>query len=175
MLVEEFNLIISTRRGEESETSSEAWYLLREIGDPSPEIRRTDVAGLLVAKTSLNPFEAVAKLRELLRERPWDFRHMMRVIPVEVVVRASVDEIASAVSKLAHKIAPNESFRVTVEKRHTSLSSTEVIKAAADRVDRRVDLENPDKVVLIEIIGPVAGVSVISPSDILAVQREKKA
>lgn len=174
-MVEEFNLIISTRRGEESEASSEAWYLLREIGDPSPDVRRTNVAGLLVAKTSLNPFEAVSKLRELLRERPWDFRHMMRVIPIEVVVKADVGEIASAVEGLAQKIAPSEKFRVTVEKRHTSLSSMEVIKAAADKVDRKVDLENPDKVVLIEIIGPVAGVSVISPSDILAVQKEKAA
>ena len=128
-----------------------------------------------MAKTSLNPFEAISKLRELLRERPWDFRHMMRVIPIEVVVRADVGEIASAVEELAQKIALSEKFRVTVEKRHTSLSSMEVIKAAADKVDRKVDLKNPDKVVLIEIIGSVAGVSVISPSDILAVQKEKAA
>jgi len=62
-----------------------------------------------------------------------------------------------------------------VEKRWTSLRSREIIEAVAEGIDRRVDLENPDWVVLIEIIGKYAGVSVIRPSDILHALKERRA
>jgi tRNA(Ser,Leu) C12 N-acetylase TAN1 len=42
-------------------------------------------------------------------------------------------------------------------------------------VDRDVDLDSPDKVVLLEIFGEYAGISVISPNDIVSIQKLKRA
>ena len=60
-----------------------------------------------------------------------------------------------------------------MEKRFTSLHTRELIEAVAMGIDRKVDLENPDKILLIEVVGGLTGMSLIKPSDVLAVLKEK--
>jgi tRNA acetyltransferase TAN1 len=81
--------------------------------------------------------------------------------------------VKRAATELAATIGENETFRVTVEKRFTSLHSRDLIEAVATGIDRKVDLENPDKILLIEIVGGLTGMSLIKPSSVLAVLKEK--
>ncbi|MEM3628908.1 MAG: THUMP domain-containing protein, partial [Candidatus Bathyarchaeia archaeon] len=166
-MIRDFNILATTSRGNEDETCSELWYLLNEIGDSAPVVDKTGVAGLIVAKTIFNPFEVIEKFRRILRERPYEFRYTLRVIPIEKVVRTDIGEIQRAAAELSAKIAPNESFRITVEKRFTETSTRDIIEAAAANIKRKVDLSNPDKILLIEVIGGLTGLAVIRPNDIL--------
>src|SRR3989337_4483756 len=101
---------------------SEILYLLKEqLGDDSAVARKTGVRGLIAAKTSLDPREVICKFRAILRERPYEFRYALRIIPVEKVVRTDLEEIKLASATIAAEMGKNESFRVTVEKRFTSL------------------------------------------------------
>jgi len=174
-LIPDFNLLATTYRGDESRGCAELWMLLKEMGDPRPMVDWSGVYGLIVGKTVLDPVKTIEGFREVLAQRPEAFQALIRVIPVEVVVPADVDKMREAVMGLSGRIGEGESFRVTVEKRWTSLRSREIIEAVAEGIDRRVDLENPDWVVLIEIIGKYAGVSVIRPSGILHVLKERRA
>lgn len=175
MTMEDFNLLISTSRGNENNACSEIWFLLGELGDKEALVDRTEVSGLIVAKTNLDPFKAVEGLRKLLKERPWEFRYVLKVLPIEIVVRTKVEEIKRAAAKLHHKILENESFRVTVEKRHSNISTRDLIEAAVENLDRKVDLTNPDKIILIEVLGKLTGISVIKPNNVLSVMKEKPA
>ncbi|MBS7649057.1 THUMP domain-containing protein, partial [Candidatus Bathyarchaeota archaeon] len=112
-------------------------------------------------------------LRKILKERPSEFRYVLRVVPIEVVVKTRIEEIKRAAASLHNKILENERFRVTVEKRHSEISTKEIIEAAVENLNRRVDLNNPDKIILIEVLGRLTGVSVIKPRDILSVAKEK--
>ncbi|MCD6469938.1 THUMP domain-containing protein [Candidatus Bathyarchaeota archaeon] len=174
MVMEDFNLLVSTSRGNENNACSEIWFLLGEIGDREAIVDKTEVAGLVVAKTNLDPFKAIEGLRNLLKERPREFRYVLKVVPIEIVVRTRIDEIKKAVARLHYKILENETFRVTVEKRHSEISSRDIIEAAVENLDRKVDLSNPDKIILIEVLGRLTGVSVIKPQDILSITKEKR-
>ena len=175
MVMEDFNLLISTSRGNENNACSEIWFLLGELGDRESLVDKTEVSGLIVAKTNLDPFKVVEGLRNLLKERPWEFRYVLKVLPIEIVVRTRIEEIKRAAAKLHHKILENETFRVTVEKRHSNISTRDLIEAAVENLDRKVDLNNPDKIILIEVLGRLTGISVIKPNDILSVPKEKPA
>ncbi len=173
-LLKDFNLLATTSRGNERQMCSELSYLLREeLGDPAPEVDKTGIRGLVVAETSLNPREVIEKFRVILQERPYEFRYALRIIPVERVVRTDLDEVRRAASELAAKIEENETFRVTVEKRFTSLHTRDLIEAGATGIDRKVDLENPDKILLIEVVGGLTAMSLIKPHEVLAVIKEK--
>lgn len=172
-MLKDFNLLVTTTRGNEDNACSEIWYLLREIGDEKAEVDKTGVSGLIAAKTSLNPFEVIAKFREILKERPYEFRYSLRIIPIEKVVRTRIEEIAKAAEELAPRIGENETFRITVEKRFTEISTRDVIEAAASKIERKVNLEKPDKILLIEIVGGQTGISLIKPQDIISVSKEK--
>ncbi len=173
MVMEDFNLLISTSRGNENNACSEIWFLLGELGDREALVDRTEVSGLIVAKTNLDPFKAIEELRNLLKERPEEFRYILKVLPVEIVVKTRIEEIKKAVAKLHNKILEDESFRVTVEKRHSNISTRDLIEAAVENLNRKVDLTNPDKIILIEVLGRLTGISVIKPNDILSVTKEK--
>ncbi|MEA2090655.1 MAG: THUMP domain-containing protein [Thermoproteota archaeon] len=172
-MLRDFNLIVTTARGNEGNGCSEIWYLLREMGDTEVEVDKTGVSGLIAAKTALNPFEAIEKFRTVLKQHPYEFRYALRIIPIEKVVRTDLNEIQRVATKLAEKIKAGESFRVTVEKRFTEMSSRAIVEAAAAGIKRRVDLENPDKIVLIEVVGGLTGISVIKPDEILSLIKEK--
>ncbi|MEM4701417.1 MAG: RNA methyltransferase, partial [Candidatus Bathyarchaeia archaeon] len=114
-MLRDFNLLATTSRGNEDEACSELWYLLGEIGDSAPVVDKTGVAGLIAAKTAFNPFEVVEKFRQILRERPYEFRYTLRIIPIEKVIRTDLGEIQRTATELSSKIGKNETFRITVE------------------------------------------------------------
>ncbi len=172
-MLENFNLLGTSYRRFERKACAELGYLLGQAGDPEAHVSRTGISGVIVAKTVLDPFDVIKKLREILIERPYEFRYLLRVIPIERVVKTDMAEIVSVTRELASRIEENETFRVTVEKRFTEVSGNAIIKAVASDIKRKVNLSNSDKIVLIEIVGGFVGISVVKKSDILSVLKEK--
>ena len=113
------------------------WYLLGEVGDRGSTIETVSVIGLVVAKTKLDPIKAIRDLRTLLKERPWEFKYTLKLVPVQKVVEASLEAIDKAALALANGIAEGEKFRITVEKRHTDLPSKVIIDTIAKGSPRR--------------------------------------
>ncbi len=172
-MLKDFNLLATTSRGNERDACSELSYLLGEIGDSAPNVEKTGVSGLIAANTAFNPFLVIEKLRKILHERPYEFRYALRIIPIEKVVRTDLGEIQRVATELSSKIGGNETFRVTVEKRFTAMPSRNIIEEVAANIERKVDLSKPDKILLIEVVGGLTGISVIKPDDIISIMKEK--
>jgi tRNA acetyltransferase TAN1 len=173
-MINGFNLIATTSRGNERPMTNEILYLLKdELGDAEAQASKTKVRGLIVAKTALNPIAVVEKFHTILKERPYEFRYALRILPIERVVPTDLEEIKKATAELAAKIGENETFRVTVEKRFTTLHTKDLIEAAAGDIKNKVNLESPDKILLVEVLGALTGLSVLKPNEVLAVIQEK--
>lgn len=158
------------------------------LGDADATARRAaGMPGIVLARTALDPLLVPRAVRRALEDEPWTVRHLYRVIPLQRwLPAADAGGIVAAASEMAAAgIGAGESYRITVEKRNTSLSAREIVSRTADMIASaaagpsgappRVSLESPDRIVLVEIFGPSAGVSVISPSDLLSAGREKRA
>jgi len=172
-MLRDFNLLATTYRGFERKACFELEYLLGKLGDTDAGINRSGIAGLVAAKTVLDPFEVVKKMREILHDRPYELRYILRLIPIEKVVRTDLSDITNAVRELSLKIGEKETFRITVEKRFTAMSKLEIIEAVAASIKRRVDLDKPDKVLLIEVVGGLTGLSLTGSDGVLSVLKEK--
>lgn len=168
----DFNLIVTSPKNMEFAAASEIEAALRDLGDPEPKAWPSTVKGVILVRTNLGREEVISGLHEMARERPFNLVNVKRVIPVDLVVETDLERIAEAAGTLASRIAEGETYRVTVEKRHTQLHSMDVIRAVAAKFERRVDLKNPDKVVLVEIVGPVTAIAVIKPDEVLSVEKE---
>ena len=166
-------LLISTYRGREDECGSEVWYMLSEMGVEG-DIERLPLPGLLLVKLREDPLKIADKLRKIAEERPWDFRYILKVIPLEVLTEATLENLVKAVEVLSRKIPPEATFRVTLHRRSSSLRREEIIKAAAEKVRAKVDLNNPDYIVNIEIIGKIMGISVIRPDQVISISKIKE-
>jgi tRNA acetyltransferase TAN1 len=148
-------------------------FLLKESGDPEAKVDKAGIRGLVVAKTALDPVEAVEKFRAIMQERPYEFRYSLRIIPIQKVVHTDLEEIKNAAVELTANMGENETFRVTVEKRFTTIHSHDIIEAVAANVKNKVNLENPNKILLIEILGGFTGLSALKPSSLMSVLKEK--
>ncbi len=122
-----------------------------------------------------DPKALLSFITDFVRSEPFKVRFILRVIPVDRVVDTKLGDIVKAVKELAQAIGPGESFRITIEARDSPYSDKELIDAIADAVDRKVSLDAPDKVVLLEIFGEYSGIGIISPHDIVSIQKLKRA
>jgi tRNA acetyltransferase TAN1 len=171
----DFNLIVSTYRHREDDAQNELHDILEIFGDPKPGSDITDLVGILIGHTELEPFEVVKRIKELVRDEPWRVRYILRLITIEFAFSEDgLDSIKSAAKRLASKMQKFETFRITVEKRNTSLRSSEIIATVGSEIDNRVDLENPNWIVLVEIFGKLVGISVLRPNEIFSSLIEKR-
>ncbi|MHA1693639.1 MAG: THUMP domain-containing protein [Candidatus Helarchaeota archaeon] len=169
VIIKEYNLLISCPRNHERDAVAEVIYYLAEIGDENAEVAPLNIPSLLAGKTNLEPISTVRKLRDLFKKDLIYVQFTQKFIPLEIMVKSSIENIKKAVDNLKYKIKDNEKFRITIEKRYTNLNKDKLIKEVADLISNKVDLNNPDKIILIEIISDKTGISIIRPDDILSI------
>lgn len=168
------NLIVTCPRHFEPEAIAEISEILEEMGDESPKIQKSKLSGILLIDTKNNTIEVSHKIRERIHDEPWSIRYILRVIPIQKWIPNELDEIISEARKLSVRIQENQKYRITIEKRNSDISSQEIITKIADYVKREVSLDNPDWIILVEIVGGFTGISLIKKNDILSVEIEKR-
>jgi len=96
-------------------------------------------------------------------------RHTLRMVPVETTCYAGVDEIAQAAAPLIEKYFGDEkerTFAICFDRRaNSSVRRADVIEAIAKQVKQppaKVNLNNPDLTIMVEVIKGVACLSVLS-------------
>ncbi len=167
------NLLVTTFRYKESDASDELSQLLDLLGDKEPSIEITSISGIILANTRLDPLQIVENCREMVRNEPWRFRYLLRIIPLEKICRAELTDINNVVKQLCPKIGQHETFMVMIEKRHTKLHSKEIISTVTSDIDRKVSLDNPSWIILIQIVNGLAGISILRSNQIFSSVREK--
>jgi tRNA acetyltransferase TAN1 len=169
-----FNLIASTFKHREEDAQDELLDTLEMLGDYASESQTTDISGIVLGFTKLDPFQIVNSLRDLVKNEPWQIRYVLRLVPIELVVYTEPKSIKNAAKKLALKIQNGDTFRITIERRHTLVTSSDIIATIAKEIDNKVNLKNPDWIVLVEVVGGQTGISVIKPDQIFRSVVEKR-
>lgn len=167
------NLIVTSAKGLEARASAEFKEVALLAGLKKVTIEKSGYDGIIEVDAE-NPKALLQFISDFVRSEPFKVRFMMRIIPVDKVVDTRMDAIVAAVKEFANKIAASESFRITIEARDSPYKEKELIDAIADVVDRKVNLNSPDKVVLLQVFGEYSGVSVLSPSEILSIPKLKR-
>ena len=170
----EFNLLISCGRNLERKAERELRNFIREMGDDAPITVELGFRGLFGIKTNLETKRVLEHIKETLEENPWRFRYVLKITPVDKIVTSEINSIKDAVRELSNqKIGPGDTFRITVRKRGIDISSHEVIKEAASVINNKVDLEHPNKIVNIEILGNVTAIAIVEEKEIISISKAK--
>ncbi|HJJ23370.1 MAG TPA: THUMP domain-containing protein [Nitrosopumilus sp.] len=168
------NLIITCARHFEPETEEELSRILEEFGDSDAKVSITNMSGILTAETKLEPIEVVRKIKEMLLDEPWSIRYCLRIIPIQKIIETKIEEIEKMITYMSEQISDGETYRISIEKRNSDLSSQEIISKIANKIKNKVSLEFPDKIVLIEILGDKTGISILKKTDVLSVEKTKR-
>ena len=132
------------------------------------------MSGIITVQTKLDPIEVVRKMKEMVLDEPWSVRYCLRIIPIQKVVETNIEEIEKSISNMSSEINEKETYRILIEKRNSDISSKEIITKIANEIKNKVSLDFPDKIILIEILGIVTGISILKKSDILSLEKTKR-
>ena len=168
------NLIITCARSLESETKNEISKILDELGDQEPEILNVGMRGILMVNTIIEPSKIIDYVKNKMIEEPWLIRYCLRIIPIQMITETEIDKIKQNVIKLKDTIQKNDSYRITIEKRNTSISSNEIITEIAKIFPNKVSLNQPDWIILIEILGNETGISILKNDELFSLDKAKR-
>ena len=168
------NLIITCQRNLEDPTILEAQNMLERFGDVDAIIEKTVFSGIIQAQTSLDNIKVLDDFRELIDDEPWLIKYCSRIIPIQVECESKLDEITNKAIELSHVMKKDQTYRITIEKRHSSLHTKDIISNIADSISNKVSLENSDWEIIVQVLRDKTGISVIPPDTILSVDRQKR-
>jgi len=166
----DFNLLVSCSWRMSGGAKREIAHILGLLGDERPVIRSTIARGIIGVKTQLDSRVVIQGLRALFSKDPLIFRYTLKWVPVDSWTYSDLDSMREAIADIRDKIKGGERWRMIVEKRRYTLHhKIDIIRELAQFIDEKVDLEHPDKIVRIDIIGKYAGVSVLTPKDVFSI------
>ena len=169
------NLLVTCARNLETETKNEIGKILDEIGDQESEVLNVGMRGILMVNTGIEPSKIIDWVKDKVVEEPWLIRYCLRMIPIQSVTETDMSKITKDVIKLKDVIQQNDSYRITIEKRNTDMSSTEIITEIAKIFPNKVSLNQPDWIILIEILGNKTGISILKENEIFSLDKAKRA
>ena len=168
------NLIVTCPRNLELEAESEIKKILNELDDQEPEIFKTDMRGILMVNTIVEPLKIIDWVKNKINDEPWFFRYCLRIIPVQKTTDTDIDKIKQNVMNLKSIIQENDSYRITVEKRNSNLPSSQIINEIAKIIPNKVSLDEPDWVILVEIFGEKTCISILKNDSIFSLEKSKR-
>lgn len=158
----------------EEEAYDEILDMLQTLGDDNAVAMNSEFSGIVMVHTSLDPFDTVGKIRAKILDEPWSIRYCHRLIPIQEYIKTSLNEMVKAVQKHVNDMQPDDSYRITIEKRDSELSSKEIIDSIAKIVRNKVSLVEYDWNIIVEILGCVTGISVLKDQDIISTLKLKR-
>ena len=168
------NLLVTCARNLETETKNEIEKILGEVSDQEPKILNVGMRGILMVNTNVEPSKIIDWVKDKVVEEPWLIRYCLRIIPIQSITETEMNKIVENVIKLKSVVKQDDSYRITIEKRNTNMSSAEIITEIAKIFPNKVSLNQPDWVVLIEILADKTGISILKDSEIFSLDKAKR-
>jgi tRNA acetyltransferase TAN1 len=161
------NLLVTYSPSHPGKAEKEVGALLEDFGDF--EIIDSKMPGLFLVRAN-DPKIAVGKMRRYSRNR---FETTFKWIPIDEWIRTDTAAMEKIIREYDNKINDNESWKLVVVKRHYSEKSTqELVEALARNINReKVDLKDPDRIIVVEIIGERTGLSLLYREEYLDTQK----
>ncbi|MBU7043590.1 MAG: RNA-binding protein [Theionarchaea archaeon] len=131
------------------------------------------VEGCKVIKTRHKGLFLIEASRDAAQKiQEYETTAVYRIIPLDILIPAELSQIENTVVGLCEeKLPPQHSFAVRCKRRGFPVSSKDIEKrvgaAVVEACSNPVNLDDPDVLVLIEIIGKKAGIAVLPQSEIV--------
>ena len=164
-----FNLLVSTSRFNEGNAKAEIWFTLLMCGDKYPIISGIKYPGLITAATNIDSKEVILKIKKILEKDSNFFQFILKIIPIDYVCETKLNVIKDFVEKYYPLyLNKDDSFKIELKRRKNEIIERDaIIESVAKIINNRVDLDNPDKIIRIELLGNVSGISFLNPDDII--------
>ncbi|KQM11924.1 hypothetical protein AOA80_05405 [Methanomassiliicoccales archaeon RumEn M1] len=171
----DYNVLVTYHPNEKAEAQKEVATVLRDAGIRLEDMIESIVPGLLHLRVEGDGRSQMKKLHDFALRFPEVFRHTHRWTPIEQWLRSTPEAMISAARTLGERIGEDERWKLSLNKRlYEDAGTKELVRMLADQINAGpVDLQDPQKVLVVEIVGEYAGFSLLSPDEYLDVNEAR--
>ena len=158
------NLLVTYEPSHAGSSKVEMEKVLKALKQ-KPKILKSEIDGVFMLRV-MNPKKIVKSLVKLKSRKM--FAHTFHWIPIDKWVPSNLKTMQSAIKKLKNGIKKNNKWKMDLHKRNFDImQSTDLIMKLTEVVDRpHVDLDNPQKIITVQIIGKKAGLALLNKDEL---------
>lgn len=144
--------------------------LLQHFGDSNPEVERTSVWGVAIVHTCLNNRQVIRKCRELFNTDPRAFQWAVKWLPVDYWCNSNLESVKQVIDEcIKGRIQGDQTWAMRVKKRRWQKYHTiDIVKYLTEGIVGKVNLNNPDRIIWVDVIGRETAISLLNPEDIFS-------
>ena len=173
-MAKEANLIVTFDPSHQESALKEIEALLKEVKEKADVIKADEGVAEVHVKDAK---KAVLGLAGLAKKNLDKFPHTLHWIPIEKWTKSSVEEMQKVIKTYEKGIGQNEKWKMDLKVRKVKTKPDEIklIMKLTEGVNRpKVDLENPEKIIKVEIIGNKAGLALLGKNELLNIAKMKR-
>jgi tRNA acetyltransferase TAN1 len=168
------NLLVTFHQYEKGHAETEMRARLKDVGAYIESIQPTNVEGVFEVLVGDDPKKIVADIRQLCLDDPGLFSYTHHWVPIERWIPQDTEEMVKITSEFGKHISHNERWMLHLHKRHIGIHSSDLIDRLTVPIQEGiVDLKNPQKIVIVELMGDRAGMSLVRCDELLDVNKVK--
>jgi len=105
----------------------------------------------------------------MLKKDPNFFKFILKIVPIDYVCETNLKTISQIVENhYTEFIDKIDTFKIDLKRRNNDIIERErLIKYVANNIENQVNLENPDKIIRIELLGNFCGIAFLKPDEII--------
>jgi tRNA acetyltransferase TAN1 len=148
----------------------EVLRILEGFGDASALLEKTPVWGIAVLHTSLDNRQVIAQCRRLHEADPGAFQWAVKWHPVDYWCPTELDAMREVIQgRIKTRIGEDETWAMKVEKRRwQQYHTSKIIDHLAAGMERTVNLDHPDWIVWVDVVGRETAISLLRPTEIFS-------
>lgn len=173
-MAKEANLLVTFDPTHQESALKEISGLLAGIKEKADILKAEDGLAEVLVKDAK---KAVKNLTALSEKSLDKFMHTFHWMPIEKWCKAEVSEMKKVIKDLGDKIKKDEKWKMDLKVRRVKDKPDEIklILNLTGVVDKqKVDLQNPEKIIKVEIIGNKAGLALLGKKELLNVAKLKE-
>ena len=167
----EANLIVTHDPSHAGSAKEEVEKALKAIKQKA-KFLKSDAEG--VFKLRAGNSKKIVKSLGKLKGKKGMFEHTFHWIPIDKWIATNIKAMQKEIKKLQKGIRKNEKWKMDLHKRHfDKMHSTELIMELTEIVDKpKVDLENPQKIIEVQVMGKKTGLALLNKDEILTLRNK---
>jgi len=167
-----YNLLVTFHGNQRGHAEQEIMERMKDLGVYVEKLELCEVEGVFLAQVGGDAKVLVSQLKRVCHEDPAQFLYTHHWVPIERWVPSNLREITDAVIELGRGVGESESWKMHLHKRHFEEHYDDLIAQLTTPLNLgRVDLEDPDRILAVEILGRNTGLSLVSRHELLDVNK----
>jgi len=158
------NLIVTFDPTHSTSAKKEIENLVKEIKETAKILSCEEGLAQVVVKDARAIVKALSKIKKD------KFAYTFHWIPMDKWCKSTIADMQKVVKDIAKDISAADKWKMEISKHKSDLHDKELIIKLTEVIDKpKVDLENPDKTVWVEVVGNEAGIALLKKGDFLKI------